>query len=68
MTTSDCKQPFDECTKVFASFNSNKISKLIMTKYEFNAIISQRTVQLSQGHYPFVKMDKHILSEKLIDS
>jgi DNA-directed RNA polymerase subunit K/omega len=62
MTTSDCKQPFDECTKVFASLNSNKISKLIMTKYEFNAVISERTVQLSLGHCPFVKMDKTIKS------
>lgn len=62
MTTSDCKQPFDECTKVFASLNNNKISKLIMTKYEFNAVISQRTVELSQGHYPFIKMDKTIKS------
>jgi DNA-directed RNA polymerase subunit K/omega len=56
MTTNDCKQPFDECSKVFASLKNAKISKLIMTKYEFNLVISQRTVQLSQGHCPFVKI------------
>jgi len=62
MTTNDSKQPFDECSKVFASLNNEKISKLIMTKYEFNLVISQRTVQLSQGHCPFVKVDANIKS------
>ena len=63
MTSNDFKQPFDECNKVFTSLNNkNKISKLIMTKYEFNLVISQRTVQLSQGFIPFVKIDKNIKS------
>jgi len=31
---------------------------MIMTKYEFNLIISQRTVQLSQGHPAFVDVEK----------
>lgn len=62
MTTTETKQPFDDCMKVFASLDNKKISKLIMTKYEFNLIISQRTVQLSQGFCPFVKIDNIIKS------
>jgi DNA-directed RNA polymerase I, II, and III subunit RPABC2 len=62
MSINEIKQPFDECNKIFATLDNPKISKLIMTKYEFNLIISQRTVQLSQGHYPFVKIDKSIKS------
>jgi DNA-directed RNA polymerase subunit K/omega len=62
MTTTEIKQPFDECNKVFSSLNAPKISKLLMTKYEFNLIISQRTVQLANGHIPFVKIDKKIKS------
>ena len=58
----DNKIPFDECMKVFSSLDNKKVSKLIMTKYEFNLIISQRTVQLSQGHPPFVKIEKSIKS------
>jgi DNA-directed RNA polymerase subunit K/omega len=60
--TENNKIPFDDCVKVFASLDTKKISKLIMTKYEFNLIISQRTVQLSQGHPPFVQVDKNIKS------
>jgi DNA-directed RNA polymerase subunit K/omega len=33
-----------------------------MTKYEFNLIISQRTVQLSQGHIPFIDIDIDVKS------
>jgi DNA-directed RNA polymerase subunit K/omega len=63
MTSNDFKQPFDECNKVLASLNSkNKVSKLIMTKYEFNLIISQRTIQLSLGHTPFVAINDAIKS------
>jgi len=60
--TENIKVPFDDCVKVFASLDNKKISKLIMTKYEFNLIISQRAVQLSQGHPPFVSVDKTIKS------
>ncbi len=56
------KVPFDDCVKIFGSLDNKKISKMIMTKYEFNLIISQRTVQLSQGHPPFVNIDKNIKS------
>jgi DNA-directed RNA polymerase subunit K/omega len=63
MTSNDFKQPFDECNKVLASLSSkNKVSKLIMTKYEFNLIISQRTIQLSLGHTPFVAINDAIKS------
>jgi DNA-directed RNA polymerase subunit K/omega len=61
-TTTEIKHPFNECMKVFASLDNKKISKMIMTKYEFNLVISQRTVQLSQGFCPFVKIDSHIKS------
>lgn len=62
MTSNDFKQPFDECNKVLASLGNQKISKMIMTKYEFNLIISFRTIQLSTGHIPFVTIDKPIKS------
>ena len=58
----DNKIPFDDCVKVFSSLENKKVSKMIMTKYEFNLVISQRTVQLSQGHPPFVDVEKNIKS------
>jgi DNA-directed RNA polymerase I, II, and III subunit RPABC2 len=62
MSINEIKQPFDECNKIFATLDNPKISKLIMTKYEFNLIISQRTVQLSQGHIPFIDIDINVKS------
>ena len=62
MSINEIKQPFDECNKIFSSLNDTKISKLIMTKYEFNLVISQRTVQLSQGHIPFINIDIDVKS------
>lgn len=62
MTTPEIKHPFDECMKVFGTLDNKKVSKMIMTKYEFNLVISQRTVQLSQGFCPFVKIDSNIKS------
>jgi DNA-directed RNA polymerase subunit K/omega len=56
------KEPFDECNKILASLDKNKISKLIMTKYEFNAIVSLRTSQLSLGAIPFVDITYDIKS------
>ena len=56
------KQPFDECGKVLASFDKPKISKMNMTKYEFNAVISLRTSQLSLGSIPKVPITKNIKS------
>jgi len=56
------KQPFDECTKILNSLDKPKISKLIMTKYEFNGIISLRTSQLAMGAIPFVDIKDDIKS------
>jgi DNA-directed RNA polymerase I, II, and III subunit RPABC2 len=60
--TTENKIPFDDCVKVFSSLENKKVSKMIMTKYEFNLVISQRTVQLSQGHPSFVDVEKNIKS------
>ncbi len=58
------KQPFDECGKILNNVDKiqNNISKPIMTKYEFNAIISQRTTQLALGAIPFVDIPIDIKS------
>ena len=56
------KQPFDECGKILNSLDKPKISKMIMTKYEFNGIISLRTSQLSLGAIPFVEIKDDIKS------
>lgn len=56
------KQPFDECGKTLASFDKPKVSKNIMTKYEFNAIISLRTNQIALGALPFVDIKDDIKS------
>lgn len=56
------KQPFDECGKVLASFDKSKISKMNMTKYEFNAVVSLRTSQLSLGSIPNVSITEPIKS------
>jgi len=56
------KEPFDECGKVLASLSKPKISKLIMTKYEFDAIVSLRTTQISMGAIPFVDINDEIKS------
>ena len=52
--------PFEESSKVLSSLGNPKISKLIMTKYEFDQIISIRTNQLSRGAIPFVKITEDI--------
>ncbi len=56
------KEPFDECGKVLASLSKPKISKMIMTKYEFDAVISLRTTQISMGAIPFVDVVDEIKS------
>ena len=56
------KQPFDECGKILASLDKSKISKLIMTKYEFDLIISSRTTQIALGAMPFVDVKDNIKS------
>ena len=56
------KDPFEECGKVLASLSKPKISKMIMTKYEFDAIVSLRTTQISMGAIPFVEINDEIKS------
>jgi len=59
MTTSSLtytKQPFEECSKVLGSLDKPKVSKLIMTRFEFNTIISLRTSHISLGAMPFIEM------------
>lgn len=45
---------FDDYHKVMANLDKQKISKPIMTKYEFDQIISLRTNQLALGAVSFV--------------
>ena len=45
---------FEDYNKIMASLDKEKVSKPIMTKYEFNQIISSRANQLSLGSIPFV--------------
>jgi DNA-directed RNA polymerase subunit K/omega len=52
--------PFEESSKVLSSLSNPKISKLIMTKYEFDQIISVRTNQLARGAISFVKITEDI--------
>jgi len=47
---------------IYSKLDENKISKPIMTKYEFNQIISQRSTMLAHGADPFVKIDNKIKS------
>lgn len=56
------KQPFDDCSKVLTTLDKPKISKEIMTKYEFNVIISLRTNQIALGAIPFVDINTDIKS------
>ena len=56
------KQPFDECGKILSTLDKPKVSKMIMTKYEFNQVISLRTCQLSLGAIPFVEINDVIKS------
>jgi DNA-directed RNA polymerase I, II, and III subunit RPABC2 len=42
---------------IYKKLNESKVSKPIMTKYEFNQIISQRATMLAHGAVPFVEFD-----------
>jgi len=46
----------EDVGKTNEDLNSEKLSKLIMTKYEFDKIIGLRTMQLASGAIPFVKI------------
>lgn len=47
----------EDVSKTTEKINKNVVSKLIMTKYEFDKIIGLRTVQLSNGSIPYVNID-----------
>lgn len=51
--------PFDDSSKTLASFDKQKISKMIMTKYEFDQIIGIRTTQLSLGSPAYIGIDSN---------
>ena len=51
---------FEESSKVISTLDKPKVSKLIMTKYEFDQIISVRTNQLSRGAISFIKINEDI--------
>ena len=57
------KTTFDDYNKVMANLDKPKISKPIMTKYEFDQIISLRANQIAFGSPAFVNIfDKKIQS------
>jgi DNA-directed RNA polymerase I, II, and III subunit RPABC2 len=47
-------QPFEDYNKIMAGLDKEKLSKPIMTKYEFDQIISLRATQLALGAQAFV--------------
>jgi DNA-directed RNA polymerase subunit K/omega len=52
------KSNIEDVSRTIENINKQTyISKLIMTKYEFDKIIGLRTMQLSNGAIPFVKKD-----------
>ena len=53
---------FDDYNKVMANLDKEKISKPIMTKYEFNQVISLRANQLALGSPAFVATEKTLKS------
>jgi len=56
------KQPFDECGKILATLDKPKVSKDIMTKYEFNTVVSLRANQIALGAMPFIEVPDDIKS------
>lgn len=58
-------QKIEESSVTLDSINSPKISKLIMTVYEFNQIIGLRTMQLSLGAIPFINTDKFVIKNNI---
>jgi DNA-directed RNA polymerase subunit K/omega len=48
---------FEDASKILANFDKQKISKMIMTKYEFDQIIGLRTIQLSLGAPPYIGLE-----------
>lgn len=50
------KVAFDDYSKVMACLDKEKVSKPIMTKYEFDQVISLRANQLALGSPAFVSV------------
>tara|TARA_B110000093_G_scaffold31309_1_gene31847 strand:- start:1665 stop:2012 length:348 start_codon:yes stop_codon:yes gene_type:complete len=46
-------------SETYTKVNEKKISKAIMTKYEFNQIISQRTTMLAHGAIPLIDVGNY---------
>lgn len=56
---------FDDYNKIMASLDKPKISKPIMTKYEFNQIISLRSNQLALGSMPFIDTTNLVIKSNM---
>lgn len=57
--------PFNDASKVLANLDKPKISKMIMTKYEFDAVIGLRTMQLAHGSVAFVNTEGLIIKSNM---
>lgn len=56
---------FDDYNKVVANLDKEKISKPLMTKYEFNQIISLRTNQIALGSPIFLESSTIIIKSNM---
>jgi len=56
---------FEDINKVIANVEKSKISKPIMTKYEFDQIIGLRSMQISQGSIVFVDTSKLVIKSNM---
>jgi len=52
-------------TDTYNRVNEKKISKPIMTKYEFNQVISQRTTMLAHGAIPLVDVNNYKIKSNI---
>jgi DNA-directed RNA polymerase I, II, and III subunit RPABC2 len=57
--------PFDDASKVLANLDKPKISKMIMTKYEFDQVIGLRTMQLAHGAPAFVNTENLVIQSNM---
>lgn len=59
------QSPFDDSSKILANLDKQKVSKMIMTKYEFDQVIGIRTMQLANGATPFVNIDNLVIKSNM---
>lgn len=52
-------------TDTYNKVNEKKISKPIMTKYEFNKIISERTTMLAHGAIPLIDVTNYKIKSNI---